>query len=124
MPKIQVGDLVCMYRRKNKGLGIVLEYTEDIVMASQAGITFADFIETLEAVGNNYSRRAAFRMQLCESAQYPEKIAACMLYNTSWAKKPKKEFVRIRWFNNPSMYEINKTTELEQWYPIDWVKRV
>ena len=124
VPKIQVGDLVCMYRRKNKGMGIVLEHAEDVVVAAQAGITFDEFMETLEDVGHNYSRRAAYRMQLCESAKYPDKIDAALRYNASWAKKPKKEFVRIRWFTNPSMYEINKTTELEQWYPIDWVKRI
>ena len=89
MPKIQVGDLVCMYRRKNKGMGIVLEHVEDVVIAAQAGITFDEFIETLEDVGHNYSRRVAYCMQLCESAKYPDKIEAALRYNANWAKKPK-----------------------------------
>ena len=30
MAKLKVGDLVCIPRRKNKGLGIVLKHVEDI----------------------------------------------------------------------------------------------
>ncbi len=30
MPKVDVGDLVCLYRRKNKGLGIVLDKIDDM----------------------------------------------------------------------------------------------
>jgi hypothetical protein len=124
MPKAEVGDLVCMYRRKNKGIGIVLEYADDIIEKAEAGVTFGEFIETLEEIGSKYGERASYRTNLRQKAKHPEMIAACMLYNSGWAKKPKKEFVRIRWFNNPSMYEMNKTTELEDWYPIDWVKKV
>ena len=31
MAKINVGDLICMYRRKKKGMGIVLEKADDII---------------------------------------------------------------------------------------------
>ena len=37
MAKVQVGDLVCMYRRKNKGMGIVLEHVEDLIEKAEAG---------------------------------------------------------------------------------------
>ena len=57
-------------------------------------------------------------------AKHPDMITTCLIYNASWAKKPKKEFVRIRWFDNPSMYETNRTKEIEEWCPIDWLKKV
>ena len=44
MAKVKVGDLVCMYRRKNKGMGIVLEHTHDLVEKSEAGVTFQELM--------------------------------------------------------------------------------
>lgn len=124
MAKVQVGDLVCMYRRKNKGMGIVLEHAEDLIERAAAGISFEQFMESLKDVGERYDTRAAFRRDLQKRAKHPDLIHTCMIYNASWAKKPKKEFVRIRWFDNPSMYETSKTKEIEEWCPIDWVKKV
>ena len=37
MAKVKVGDLVCMFRRKNKGMGIVLEHTTDLIEKAEAG---------------------------------------------------------------------------------------
>lgn len=124
MAKVKVGDLVCMYRRKNKGMGIVLEHTHDIIEKSGAGISFQDFMNTLETIGNRYDERAVYRNHLKKKAEYPDLIHTCMIYNASWAKKPKKEFVRVRWFESPSMYEVKKTKEIEEWCPIDWLKKL
>lgn len=90
MPKAEVGDLVCMYRRKNKGIGIVLDRADDIIDKAQAGVTFSEFIETLEEIGSKYGERASYRMNLLQKAKHPEMIAACMLYNSGWAKSLKK----------------------------------
>lgn len=124
MAKAKVGDLVCMYRRKNKGMGIVLEHVEDIIEEAQAGVTFDEFMETVAAYNNNFNDRSAYRSKLKAAAKHPEMISTCMIYNATWAKKPKKEFVRIRWFDPPSMYENKKVREIEEWCPIDWVKKL
>ena len=124
MSKIEVGDLVCMYRRKNKGMGIVLEHVPDLIEKAEAGITFSELMETMKLIGSRYDERAALRNDLKEKAKYPDLIHTCLVYNASWAKKPKKEFVRIRWFDNPSMYETVKTKEVEEWCPADWVKKL
>ena len=124
MAKVKVGDLVCMYRRKNKGMGIVLEHVDDLIEKAEAGVTFDEFMEALDAIGDKYDARAAYRRKLKSHAKHPDMITTCLIYNASWAKKPKKEFVRVRWFDNPSMYETNKTKEIEEWCPIDWVKKV
>jgi hypothetical protein len=123
MTKVQVGDLVCMYRRKNKGMGIVLEHTDDIIDRADAGITFEEFMNNMTSI-ENYEARAAYRRELCKKAKNPDMIVTCSIYNASWAKKPKKEFVRIRWFQPPSLYETNEVKETEQWCPIDWVKKL
>tara|TARA_Y100000592_G_scaffold100580_1_gene181296 strand:- start:1006 stop:1383 length:378 start_codon:yes stop_codon:yes gene_type:complete len=124
MAKVKVGDLVCMYRRKNKGMGIVLEHVDDLIEKAEAGVTFDEFMEALDAIGDKYDARAAYRRKLKSHAKHPDMITTCLIYNASWAKKPKKEFVRVRWFDNPSMYETNQTKEIEEWCPIDWVKKV
>lgn len=124
MSKVQVGDLVCMYRRKNKGMGIVLEHTSDLIEKAEAGITFVELMEEIKQIGNKYDQRAQLRDDLKQKAKHPELIQACLIYNASWAKKPKKEFVRVRWFDNPSMYETKKTKDIEEWCPIDWVKKL
>jgi hypothetical protein len=124
MAKVQVGDLVCMYRRKNKGMGIVLEHTTDIIEKADAGITFEEFMDAIEEIGSKYDRRATYRRKLKSHAKYPDLINTCLIYNASWAKKPKKEFVRVRWFDNPSMYETKRTKDLEEWCPIGWLKKV
>ena len=124
MAKVKVGDLVCMYRRKNKGMGIVLEHTDDIIMKAEAGVTFDEFMESIKSIGGKYDERASYRRKLTAYAEHPELIHTCMIYNASWAKKPKKEFVKIRWFDTPSMYETTKTKDLVEWCPIDWVRRI
>ena len=124
MAKVKVGDLVCMYRRKNKGMGIVLEHVDDLIEKAEAGVTFEEFMEALEEIGDKYAARAAYRRKLKEHAKHPDMITTCLIYNASWASKPKKEFVRVRWFENPSMYETNQTKEIEEWCPIDWLRRV
>ena len=124
MAKVKVGDLVCMYRRKNKGMGIVLEHTDDLIQKAEAGITFEDFMHGIAGLSGTYNARAAYRRELKASAKYPDMINTCMIYNASWAKKPKKEFVRIRWFETPSLYETASTKEIEEWCPIDWLRKV
>lgn len=124
MTKVKVGDLVCMYRRKNKGMGIVLEYTSDIIEKASAGVTFDEFMETIENIGSNYGERSAYKKKLEKAAAHPGLVKTCMIYNASWAKKPKREFVRVRWFDRPSLYETSQISTDEEWCPIDWLKRV
>ena len=124
MAKVEVGDLVCMYRRKNKGMGIVLQYTPDIVLESGVDITFEEFMAKIREIDNKYSERASYRRKLKAYAKHPELINTCLTYNAGWARKPKKEFVFIRWFDTPSMYETNQIKEIEEWCPIDWVRKI
>ena len=124
MAKVKVGDLVCMYRRKNKGMGIVLEHTSDLMQKAEAGITFDEFMNKINELSGTYAARAEYRRELKASAKYPDMVNTCMIYNASWAKKPKKEFVRVRWFETPSLYETASTREIEEWCPIDWLRKV
>ena len=37
MATIKVGDLVCVYRRRKKGMGIVLEKIDDVIEGAGVG---------------------------------------------------------------------------------------
>ena len=124
MAKVEVGDLVCMHRRKKKGVGIVLEHTDDIIEYAGVGICFDEFISNITEIDSDYNARQRYRDKLTDCAQHPDMINTCLIYNAGWARKPKKEFIRIRWFDRPSLYETSQITEQEQWCPADWVKKL
>ena len=125
MAKINVGDLVCMYRRKKKGMGIVLEKTDDIVESANIEATFDEVHAELIRLQKDYSARTRYKKELRKQSDRPELISTCLLYNgQGWARKPKKAFVRIRWFDRPSLYESNQTSTDEEWAPVDWLKKL
>ncbi len=124
MAKVKVGDLVCLFRRKKKGFGIVLEHTPDIIEKAGAGVTFEEVMDSLQSMRGNYGQGAHYRHELKKKAQYPELVEYCLSCNTSWASRPKKEFVRIRWFESPSFYEMDEQNLVEEWVPIDWVRQI
>ncbi len=125
MAKINVGDLVCMYRRKKKGMGIVLEKTDNIIESANIEATFDEVHAELIRLQKDYSARTRYKKELRKQSDRPELISTCLLYNgQGWARKPKKAFVRIRWFDRPSLYESNQTSTDEEWAPIDWLKKL
>jgi len=125
MAKINVGDLVCMYRRKKKGMGIVLEKTDDIIESANIEATFDEVHAELTRLEKDYNGRSRYKKELRKQSERPELISTCLLYNgQGWAKKPKKAFVRIRWFDRPSLYESNETSTDEEWAPVDWLKKL
>ena len=124
MAKIIVGDLICMYRRKKKGMGIILEQTDDIIESAGVDVTFEEVHAELTRI-NFYNERTRYRQSLRDRAKRPELIITCLLYNGhAWARKPKKAFARIRWFSRPSLYESNQVSLDEEWCPVDWLKKL
>ena len=125
MSNIEVGDLVCLYRRKKRGMGIILQQVDDIIAyADVEGESFESVHEQLKEHPNDYKWKAEFRENLMLKSEHPDMVKTCLTYNSSWAKKPKKRFVRIRWFERPSMYETAQIKEIEEWLPQDWVKKL
>ena len=126
MAKIVVGDLVCMYRRKKKGLGIVLEKVDDIAQSAGIEKSFDEVLAELSAIGDrDYKARSVYKHTVSEAATNPELVKVMMLYNgQGWNRKPKKTFVRIRWFEQPSAYEMTDLGKTEDWCPSDWLKKL
>jgi len=113
---MKVGELVCLYRRKHKGIGIVLEKE-----------TLSDEkIKIIEiAQKSDWKQKEQLKRKALTGAPQKGLIEAAFLYNL-WQTnaKLKKDFVYIKWFQRPSEYEQTKKTTDADWFPLDWVGRV
>ena len=116
MAKIGVGDLVCLYRRKHKGIGIILER---VTLSKEK-------IKTIEiARKSDWKQKAQLKRKALSEERRPELVEAAFLYNLWQANaKLKREFVYIKWFQRPSEYDQTKTTSDADWFPLDWVGRI
>ena len=116
MAKIHTGDLVCLYRRKERGVGIVLER----VTLSEEKIKIIEI-----ARQSDWKQKAHLKRRVLAQDQRTELVEAAFLYNLWQANaKLKTDFVYIKWFRRPSEYEQLKTTSDADWFPLDWVGRI
>ena len=122
MGKITTGDLVCMYRRKKKGMGIVLEKVENIDTDLEL-----DTNECLVKMGEfkSFEERRLFEERQSALSNNPKLAKVFFTYNGhAWCRKRKTKFARVRWFNAPSNYENNMMREDDGWYPAEWLRKV
>jgi hypothetical protein len=118
---VQVGDLVGFYRRKTPGMGIVLQKVDDIL--KYAGVDEDVAFQIAEnAQGRTYWEKRSAIQDLCDGREiHSTSLKLFFQYNEKWCRKPKKAFVKIKWFKKPAAYE-GRMTESEGWYPADWVR--
>lgn len=122
MGKITTGDLVCMYRRKTKGMGIVLEKIDN--MGERIGIDIDTNLAHLKTL-RTYAQRRHFQTTCIAESNDPKMAKIFFAYNgQSWCRKRKLKFVRVRWFEAPSNYETASMSENDGWYPADWLKKL
>jgi len=117
---VTVGDLVCLYRRKTKGFGLVLEKIENL--PQKAGLCHSDMMAYIETKPD-WNAMREFKQARVKQSETPELVDIYFAYHTTWAQKEKKEFVKIRWFKQPSAWE-SPDRDVEGWYPVDWVRKV
>ena len=117
---VSVGDLVCLYRRKNKGFGLVLEKVDDL--PHKAGLSHQEIMGYIKTKPD-WKDLHEFKKARIDQSRAPELAGIYFAYHTSWAAKEKKSFVKIRWFKQPSAWE-SPTREVEAWYPVEWIRKV
>ena len=113
---MEIGELVCLYRRKHKGLGIILA----------KGTINPHEIQILEtAKKSDWQKKSKLKQKLLREAADQDLLEAAFTYNL-WQTnaKLKKDFVYIKWLHRPSEYEQTKTSADADWFPLDWVGRV
>jgi len=118
---VHVGDLVGFHRRKNPGMGIILQKIDDIL--EECGVDPVIAFQIAEnAQGRTYWEKKSAIEELCQmKSAKSETLRLFFQYNEKWCRKPKTSFVRIKWFKQPGAYE-GRMTEKEGWYPADWVR--
>jgi hypothetical protein len=118
---LKVGDLVCLYRRRSKGMGIVTEYCDDVSVLMDADA------ETVMEIYREYSikdwrRRDEFKQTMCSRSDNPDLIFDFFLYNTAFKGKLKKRFAFVRWSKRPSTYQADAVYSSSGWFPAEWLK--
>ena len=125
--KVKIGDLVCMFRRRAPGLGIVLKKRNtDKVLGEFA---LEETLQYLKQSGDyrtkNNTRAKLFNEIEKKINREGKELAKVYLeYNNGWDMKLKKDFVYVKWFNSPSEYEVEKMHQQTCWVPAEWVRSV
>ena len=117
---VKVGDLVCLYRRKQKGIGLVLELISDI--EEESGLGLECMIKMREM--KSWDERRDYKEQTI-AASKDKKAAELFWKHHEYAHKPKikKSLAKVRWFKRPSNYEVVTIREDTEWYPSNWLKK-
>jgi hypothetical protein len=118
---IKVGDLVCLYRRKHKGMGMVLEAIEDIEEVS--GLDGFECIVKMRSM-NSWDSRRDYKMKTIRESKNEDAANLFWEYHEyAHSPKIKTSFVKVRWFKRPSNYETRTIREDSGWYPTSWLKK-
>ena len=118
---LAVGDLVCLYRRRSKGLGIILRYCNDI------GSLINEDPRTVMEVYRDFAikdwrRREDFKTQICQKSADPDLVYDFFLYNTAYKGKLKIKFAFIEWLKKPSNHSADIVYSQNGWFPADWLR--
>ena len=110
MPKVDTGDLVCLYRRRKKGLGIVVERIDDI----REIIKLEDpIIEVMRKVKSlSYFDRVNYIERITKNSADPGMTSVFFAFNAQ------------TWCKLPSAYESAQLSEDDNWCPEDWLKKI
>jgi hypothetical protein len=120
-PKLQQGDLVFMFRRRHKGLGVVLKYVDNMdecLGGSASGI----FEEYKKFSTNQYRLRDEYRREVCSDSDDPDLAFDFFIYNVAFKGKLKTQFAYVRWFKRPSTFAADGIHSLTGWIPAAWLK--
>ena len=128
MPKFEKGDLVMAFRRKNPGLGIVLDYVKDF--DAEVGLEGANILQQyFEIEPFDFPKREDLLEETYDNCRTPREVELAktfFTYNRGWKHKLKNEFVYIHWFQPPSNYYnlTNKQAQgKKEWYPAEWLRK-
>ena len=120
-PKLKVGDLVCMYRRRAKGLGIVLRYCDDV--GEHMGEDAQTILELYKDFAvKDWRARDTFKKSICQKSSDPDLVFDFFLYNVAFKGKLKKRFAYVRWSKKPSTYSADAVYSTCGWFPAEWLR--
>ncbi len=121
-PLFAPGDLVFMFRRRKKGLGVVIDYVHNIEECIGG-----DAIEVLESYRNyeikEWRHRDAYRQRVCRESTNPDLVFDFFVYNTAFQDTLKVSFAEVQWFKAPSTFNVDGVSAARGWFPCRWLKK-
>ena len=128
---VKKGDLVCLYRRKTPGLGIVMDREDDTYEKLESNPNYYVFMDLYVGATNWRAKKKACDYLLLNSGLDEDLVYAFLICNSfygangapSW-KKFKRDFILVKWFTLPSNYESDRIHKDILWLPTDWFKKV
>jgi len=121
--EIQIGDLVCLFRRKRPGIGIVLRRSADIF--EKLGVDLEKELQKKACSPPSKPLEVSQLLDVLDSRYNindKDLINSIYLFNAGWNTKTKTQFVFIKWLQRPSNYDMNEIRREEEWFPSEWVK--
>ena len=116
------GDLVFMFRRRKKGLGVVLRYVHSIEEC--IGRNPGHILHVYRSYPiKEWRKRDAYRQSICSQSSNPDLVFDFFVYNTAFQETLKVSFVEVQWFNAPSTFNVDGLSALRGWFPSQWVKK-
>ena len=118
----EIGDLVCMYRRRKKGLGVLLDYIHNIEEC--LGDNPAEVLRIYRSYpAAHWRNRDAYRQRICSQSMCPDLTFDFFIYNTAFTETLKVSFVEIQWFKRPSTFNVGGLSAPRGWFPAAWVRK-
>lgn len=103
----KIGALVELFRRKNKGLGIVLEVSDS-----------KQIIEIYDPKWHDLYRQDKI-------SEKRKQLFQCYNYYDKWPQTNHvRRYVYVKWFKRPSEWETNEILKDFDWYPADLLRAV
>ena len=110
-----------MYRRRAKGMGIILRYCDDV--SEPMGEDAETVLEVYKDFAvKDWRARDKFKKSICQKSSDPDLVFDFFLYNVAFKGKLKKRFAYVRWSKKPSTYNADAVYSLSGWFPAEWLK--
>lgn len=128
---LKKGDLVCLFRRKTPGIGIVMRRHDSVLEELQEGSYYQFFMDMYLDAINWRARKKACDYLIINSELDEDLVYAFLLNNSffgmggtpNW-KNMKSDFIYVRWFSSPSNYEASRLEKDILWLPTEWFKKL
>jgi hypothetical protein len=119
--RIASGDLVFMYRRRSKGLGLVTEYIDDV--SGCLGTDAESVFSTYESfISKEWQRRDKFRKEVCQNSTNQDLAFDFFIYNIAFKGRLKTKFAFVQWFKRPSTFAADGFHATSGWIPAEWLR--
>ena len=131
--RIQVGDLVSLYRRTTPGLGVIITKIDDVADLTKNGESDIKKLVSSWNAGLDFKTRNRAISAFIEESKIEDDLAISFLQSNGFYrysqkktnkdyKKIKRTYVKVMWLRRPSDYNVTITRRKIDWFPHSWLR--